>query len=606
MVKGRAAWIWIAGALAGSLALSQIPRLAGNPETLEYFVSTNGNDASSGGNATPFATLARARDAVRGAKVTHPHARIRVTVHGGAYYLPSTLVFTPEDSGTPDAPIVWQAAPGEAVLLSGGRKIQAQWTTADGKIYSADVPDARGGGWDFDQLFVNDHRAVKARYPNLLPNDLDGKSWIYVGGQHQDRILAGLARNGDFLEYGFNVPVAGEYNLWLGVSRKGNRRPRRIVDRWQASSRDRHHGQPIVSQGTIHAPGKTPAERRTAYHSHRQRQRQRVSRPSQPFDPERPVRFGDSRLPGPTGDSAGTSHRSTSGRPVIHKGRIQFHRLPLFVPEEGPAPDHFSIHADPDRIKASWASDPEARVNLVAGLQYFNEILKIDSIDAQHGVVRVSGKETQEIIHNGNYFFVSGAREELDTPGEWYLDSRAGRLYYWPLEGEDPNRSTFIAPKLDRLIELAGDLDGSARVRWLEFRGFTFEHSAANTGYIALRTPADAAVRLNGAWNCTIESCRFRNIDAYGIWLHLDSCENTIDGNTIEEMGGGGIVLTSARMGYGEVFDSRPSVAGYAPLRNRFTRNHIHHGGRVRSLRGVPSRYSSSFHRARAGQPDRL
>ncbi len=226
--------------------------------------------------------------------------------------------------------------------------------------------------------------------------------------------------------------------------------------------------------------------------------------------------------------------------------------------------------------------DPEARVNLVAGLQYFNEILKIDSIDGPHGIIRVSGKETQELIHNGNHFFVSGVREELDTPGEWYLDGRAGRLYYWPLADENPNHSTFIAPKLNRLIELAGDLDGSARVRWLEFRGFTFEHSAAGTGYVALRTPADAVIRLNGAWNCTIENCRFRNIDAYGIWLHLDSCENTINGNSIEEMGGGGVVLTSAQAGYGDVVDPRPAVADYAPLRNRFTRNHIHHGGRVR------------------------
>jgi parallel beta-helix repeat protein len=150
------------------------------------------------------------------------------------------------------------------------------------------------------------------------------------------------------------------------------------------------------------------------------------------------------------------------------------------------------------------------------------------------------------------------------------------------LAGEDPNRSEFIAPRLTRLIEVAGDLEGSARARWIEFRGFTFEHSAATGGYVALRTPADAAIRLNGAWKCTIANNRFRNIDAYGIWLHLDSCENTIDGNTIEHMGGGGVVLTSARAAYGQVYDLRPAVANYAPLRNRFLRNHIHHGGEVR------------------------
>ena len=556
------------------LAATQIPNVFGAAETREFFVSTTGN----------LATLERARDAVRAAKAAHPNARITVTVRGGTYYLPSTLVFTPEDSGTAGAPIVWRAAPGEKVVLSGGRRIPAHWKTTDGKIYFADVPDARDGAWDFDQLFVNDRRAVKARYPNLLPHDPDGKSWLYVGGQRQDRILAGLARAGDFLEYSFTVPAAKEYDIWLGVSCPGVK----IEDHLAVSiDGKRLPGTAITASKSFRTVRYTriatlplSAAKHTIRLENVSAKEFRIHLSRLILTDRSGLAIPDYHVP----DAVPQEHRIDL-RPEDRPSKTQeFSSIgfQLFTPEEGPAPDHFTIHADPGRIKASWAADPEARIDIVAGLHYFNEILKIDSIDAVHGTMRVSGKETQELIRNGNHFFVSGVREELDTPGEWYLDSHAGRLYYWPLQGEDPNRSTFIAPKLDRLIELAGDLDGTARVRWLEFRGFTFEHVAASVGYVALRTPADAAVRLNGAWNCTIENCLFRNIDAYGIWLHLDTCENTIDGNTIEEMGGGGVVLTSAHAGYGEVFDPRPAVAGYAPLRNRFTRNHIHHGGRVR------------------------
>lgn len=55
---------------------------------------------------------------------------------------------------------------------------------------------------------------------------------------------------------------------------------------------------------------------------------------------------------------------------------------------------------------------------------------------------------------------------------------------------------------------------------------------------------------MANAPHCRIEQCRFENIGGYGVWLHLDSCENAIDGNTITDAGGGGVLLTSARFSY--------------------------------------------------------
>jgi hypothetical protein len=43
-------------------------------------------------------------------------------------------------------------------------------------------------------------------------------------------------------------------------------------------------------------------------------------------------------------------------------------------------------------------------------------------------------------------------REELDEPGEWFLDTDTGRLHYLPQPGVDPNTLEFTAPYLDRIV----------------------------------------------------------------------------------------------------------------------------------------------------------
>lgn len=91
----------------------------------ELHVATTGNDANPGTQSEPFATLERARDAIRMLKKadTKFQDAVNVIVHGGAYELTQPLELTAEDSGTPEAPIVYQAARGEEVRIVGGRTV---------------------------------------------------------------------------------------------------------------------------------------------------------------------------------------------------------------------------------------------------------------------------------------------------------------------------------------------------------------------------------------------------------------------------------------------------------------------------------------------------
>ncbi|TFG86733.1 MAG: right-handed parallel beta-helix repeat-containing protein, partial [Hyphomicrobiales bacterium] len=98
-----------------------------------WHVAVDGNDQWSGLSAAPnaaksdgpFATLTRARAALRQWRRTGGSGPGEVTIGGGTYRLTESLVLGPEDSGTAEAPVVWRAADGQEVRLSGGVTLTA-------------------------------------------------------------------------------------------------------------------------------------------------------------------------------------------------------------------------------------------------------------------------------------------------------------------------------------------------------------------------------------------------------------------------------------------------------------------------------------------------
>ncbi|NOX52914.1 MAG: hypothetical protein GXP27_00435, partial [Planctomycetes bacterium] len=133
---------------------------------VDLYVAPAGNDAHPGTKEKPFATLERARDAIRALKAKKTLSQpIRVHVADGMYRMTDPLVLEPQDSGTPDAPITYQAEPGARPVFTGGRVIRGWKRRPDG-VWTARVPEVAAGQWYFEQLFVNGRRATRARTPN--------------------------------------------------------------------------------------------------------------------------------------------------------------------------------------------------------------------------------------------------------------------------------------------------------------------------------------------------------------------------------------------------------------------------------------------------------
>lgn len=111
---------WFANA-GRSCALDE----ATQPES-DFYVSTIGNDSWSGRlpeadaqrRDGPFATLDRARLAVRKLRRDKPQANIRVAVRGGTYQLAKTLVFSMDDSAGADGATTFAAYPGELPVIT--------------------------------------------------------------------------------------------------------------------------------------------------------------------------------------------------------------------------------------------------------------------------------------------------------------------------------------------------------------------------------------------------------------------------------------------------------------------------------------------------------
>ncbi len=135
-----------------------------------FYISAHGNDRHDGrapdpaeGGRGPFATLTRARDAIRAARRAGQSGPFAVELRGGIHYLTEPFTLEPEDSGTAEAPVVYRAFAGEQPVISGGVRLTGFQTTAVNGVegWVADLPEAMR----FTQLFVNGQRMARTRLP---------------------------------------------------------------------------------------------------------------------------------------------------------------------------------------------------------------------------------------------------------------------------------------------------------------------------------------------------------------------------------------------------------------------------------------------------------
>jgi hypothetical protein len=207
--------------------------------------------------------------------------------------------------------------------------------------------------------------------------------------------------------------------------------------------------------------------------------------------------------------------------------------------------------------------------------------LPILSVDTGTNIVTFKHKAgkvfTDDFSENGARYIVESVFEELDAPGEWYLDRKTGKCYYFPFPGEDITQAEIFAPFVPQLIHFAGDalkgnLIKNIHFENLEFCYTRFELPEGNSNDRQGSASIPAAVSLNGTRNCSFRQCRFTNLGTWAFELNEGCSDNLFSRNEIGHIAAGGFRINGGR--YHEHPYLRTSV-------NIISHNHIHHYGEV-------------------------
>jgi len=153
--------------------LSSPATLSAGEPAIAFYVAPDGDDANTGTIASPFATLDRARLAVRALLTTGVDQDVYVYLRGGTYFISEPVTFDTADSAPAGHVVEHTSFPGERAVISGGRPID-NWTVQIDGTWTTTIPDVAAGEWTFRELFVNGQRRPRARHPNIGYLTADG------------------------------------------------------------------------------------------------------------------------------------------------------------------------------------------------------------------------------------------------------------------------------------------------------------------------------------------------------------------------------------------------------------------------------------------------
>jgi hypothetical protein len=242
----------------------------------------------------------------------------------------------------------------------------------------------------------------------------------------------------------------------------------------------------------------------------------------------------------------------------------------------------------PGQIDPAWANLND--VEVIAFHNWATSRLRIASVDAESNVVTLSGNtqgnSSWAQLVKGHRFFAVNVREALGEPGQWYLDRPTGRLTYVPREGERPDRTVVVAPRLERLLLVAGDVEKRRFVEHVVFRGLTFAHTNWYTpprgqSFPQAEINLGAAVAAMAARHVAFESCAIRHVGEYAIGFGLGCRDNRVEGCELVDLGAGGVKIGSALPS--EWGDTRAAPGDEEALVSQHTIRNclIAHGGRL-------------------------
>ncbi len=254
---------------------------------------------------------------------------------------------------------------------------------------------------------------------------------------------------------------------------------------------------------------------------------------------------------------------------------------------------------------------------------------------------RITGKDTKgNVTYEGGWQnnrptpinpkqrFVENIFEELDAPGEWFLNTKTSTLYYYPPKDLDLKSAAVEITRLRHLIEFTGTKDKP--VRNVAIRGVIFRHAART--FMETKEPLlrsdwaiyrGGAVLFTGAEDCRIADCEFDQLGGNAVFVSAYNRRINISSCDIHDTGASGVAFVgdpksvrSPRFQYGDTnkyenvdkipgpqTDDYPAdcVVEDCLIRNVGTVEKQPAGVQISMSLGITVRHCSIYETARAG-----
>ncbi|MDQ2732870.1 MAG: right-handed parallel beta-helix repeat-containing protein, partial [Armatimonadota bacterium] len=143
-----------------------------------------------------------------------------------------------------------------------------------------------------------------------------------------------------------------------------------------------------------------------------------------------------------------------------------------------------------------WIAEPDPWVYGYWHYDWADEYIPITKIDPATHTITMDNFAPSFGILAGQRFYALNLLSELDEPGEWYLDRKAGMLYFWPPAPLEANTA---------VVSLAHSLVEMKDTSYVSVRGMTLEVTRGT------------AATITGGSHDSIIGCTVRNTGGRGI-----------------------------------------------------------------------------------------
>ena len=198
-----------------------------------------------------------------------------------------------------------------------------------------------------------------------------------------------------------------------------------------------------------------------------------------------------------------------------------------------------------------WSNPTDAEINIFQEAYWGNLQWRLKGIDyTTHSIwfgeggqqIGAKWNKNPAVLGDRSRYFIENVFEELDSPGEWFLNTRQNLLYYFPESGVDLGSSLIEVPQLESVIRFVGTQDKP--VDSIQIKGVRFAQTLS-TYMCTYDVPSlsdwsihrGGAVFAEGTRKCAIQDCWFDAVGGNGVFVNKYNREFTVTGCKFTETG---------------------------------------------------------------------